>query len=162
MVVILMGPSGAGKSTVGRALADALGWRFVDADDLHAPESIAKMRDGRSLEDDERWPWLVRVRGVVDAAIAAGSSLVLACSALRETYRDYLGGGGDQVRFVFLRGSPQLLESRLARRTGHFAAGSLLQSQLETLEPPSDALEVDASRSVGELVDQIRDSLRLR
>jgi gluconokinase len=161
MTVILMGPSGSGKSTVGRALADALGWSFADADDLHAPESIDRMRQGIGLSDVERQPWLERVRRVIELHAEAGRNLVLACSALRAAYREYLTAAGADVRFVFLRGTPELLKTRLARRTGHFAAAGLLHSQLETLEPPAQALEVDAARPVAVLVEEITRSLRL-
>ena len=159
MIVIVMGPAGAGKSTVGRALAADLGWTFVDADDLHAPASIEKMRGGNAMSDAERWPWLRRVKETVEQKRASGASVVLACSALRQDYRDFLGAGGTDVRIVFLNGTPALLESRLTRRTGHFAAVGLLNSQLDALEPPADALTVDASLPVERLVAQIRRSL---
>jgi gluconokinase len=113
MVVIIMGPAGAGKSTVGRALAAALGWRFHDADDFHLTASIAKMRQGIPLEDDERDPWLVRVRSAILIEIAAGRDAVVACSALRDRYRTLLAGGLDEVRFVYLQADPGLLRSRL-------------------------------------------------
>jgi gluconokinase len=159
MVVIVMGPAGAGKSTVGRALAADLGWTFVDADDLHAPASIEKMRGGLALTDDERWPWLRRVKARVDGLSDSGADVVLACSALRREYRSYLGAGSREVSVVFLDGPPALLASRLSRRTGHFAAAELLGSQLETLEPPSGGLTLDASLSVTQLVETIRESL---
>ena len=159
MLVIVMGPAGAGKSTIGRALAADLGWTFVDADDLHASESIDKMRDGVGLTDEERWPWLRRVKARVDELRASGADVVLACSALRREYRSYLGAEARDVSVVFLNGTPALLESRLSRRTGHFAAAGLLGSQLDTLEPPSGALTLDASRPVAQLVEMIRESL---
>lgn len=159
MVVVLTGPAGAGKSTVGRALAAALGWTFTDADDLHTPESVAKMRRGIGLSDEDRWPWLARVRATIESAVASRADLVVACSALREEYRRYLTMGFRDVRIVFLRGTPTLLESRLSRRGGHFAAASLLHSQLEALEPPRDALTLDASLPVPVLVALIRASL---
>ncbi len=159
MVVIVMGPAGAGKSTVGRALAADLGWTFVDADDLHAAASIDKMRRGHGLSDDERWPWLRRVKARVDGLRASGVDVVLACSALRREYRSYLGAEGGDVAVVFLNGAPALLASRLTRRTGHFAAAGLLDSQLGTLEPPADALTLDASLPVAQLVALIRESL---
>lgn len=159
MVVIVMGPAGAGKSTVGRTLAADLGWTFVDADDLHAPASIEKMRSGVGLTDDERWPWLRRVKARVDELRAAGADVVLACSALRAESRSYLGAETPNVAVVFLNGTPALLESRLTRRTGHFAAAGLLGSQLEALEPPAGALTLDAALPVTQLVQMIRESL---
>ena len=161
MVVIVMGAAGAGKSTVGRALADELGWPFTDADDLHDAGSIAKMRQGIGLEDAERWPWLRRVKSVVAAAASTGRDHVVACSALRGQHRAFLGGGHPDIRFVFLQAGAGLLAERLRRRTGHFAGADLLHSQLEALEPPSDALTVDAARPVEELVRDIRRALTL-
>ena len=160
MVVIVTGPSGAGKSTVGRALAEAHRWSFADADDLHAPLSVEKMRRGIGLDEEDRWPWLERVKQVIDAHVGSGRHLVVACSALRETYRTFLAAGRPDVRFVYLRGTPELLETRLARRSGHFAAAGLLRSQLETLEPPVDALQLDASRPVSALIEDIAGWLR--
>jgi gluconokinase len=159
MVVILMGPAGAGKSTIGRALAADLGWAFVDADDLHAPASIDKMRGGIGLTDDERWPWLRRVKARVDELRASGADVVLACSALRREYRSYLGAEARDVAVVFLNGTPALLAARLTHRTGHFAVAGLLESQLDTLEPPDGALTLDASLPVAQLVATIRESL---
>ena len=159
MVVVLMGPAGAGKSTVGRALAHELGWQMIDADDLHGAAAIEKIRNGIGLTDEDRWPWLERVREAIDAVQAAGDNAVVACSALRKEYRDYLAGGTAPVRFVFLEATPGLLRSRLISRTGHFAAPDLLRSQLETLEVPTDALTLDAALPVPTLVAQIRAAL---
>ncbi len=161
MVVIVMGAAGAGKSTVGQALAQALGWPFTDADDLHDAGSIARMRQGIGLEDAERWPWLARVRVVVEEAAAAGRDHVVACSALREQHRTFLGGQRSAVRFVYLQADAALLADRLRARTGHFAGAGLLHSQLEALEPPADALTLDAARPVEELVRDIRRALTL-
>jgi carbohydrate kinase (thermoresistant glucokinase family) len=161
VVVIVMGPAGAGKSTVGQALARELGWAFTDADDLHAATSVAKMQQGIGLEDDERWPWLGRVKAVVDAADAAGQPCVVACSALRERYRAYLGGGRQGVTFVYLDAPADVLAARLRHRQGHFAAVDLLQSQLEALEPPQSGVVVDATRPVDAVVREIRGALTL-
>lgn len=156
-----MGAAGAGKSTVGRALADELGWPFTDGDDLHLPSSIEKMRRGEGLTDGERWPWLERVRGAIEAAAHAGRPLVVACSALRHSYRLFLAEGLDGVRFVFLRGSRDLLALRLSGRTGHFASAALLDSQLASLETPADGvLTLDAALPVDVLVRRIVQSLR--
>ena len=159
MVIVLMGPSGAGKSTVGRALAHELGERMIDADDLHSPAAIEKMRNGIGLTDEDRWPWLERIREQMDAVHTVGGDAVVACSALRQEYRDFLASGSAPVRFVFLDATPGLLRSRLVRRTGHFAAADLLQSQLETLEVPTDALTLDAALPVDTLVARIRAAL---
>ena len=133
-----MGVAGSGKSTVGEALAAAVGWRFVDADDHHAAASIAKMARGEPLDDGDRWPWLDRLRAIIDGALAGGGALVLACSALKASYRARLAGGdaGGRVRFVYLAGTPELLRARLAQRPGHFMKPGMLDSQLATLEVP--------------------------
>ena len=162
MVVIIMGPSGAGKSTVGRALAESLGWSFRDADDLHSPESVARMRQGIALTDAEREPWLERVRSAILAEAAAGRDAVVACSALRERYRTRLAEGVEDVKFVYLQADPELLRQRLEQRLGHFASVELLDSQLATLEPPGRTLTVDAALPVPALVRLIEDELRLR
>jgi gluconokinase len=155
-VVIIMGVAGCGKTTVGKALAAARGWRFVDADDHHAPASVAKMASGVPLTDADRWPWLDQLRGIIAAAIAAGEPLVLACSALKAAYRARLvGGDGDRVRFVHLTAAPDVLRARLEGRASHFMKPGMLASQLATLEPPADALTLDAAQSPEALVAAI-------
>lgn len=154
-IVIVIGVTGSGKSTVGRALATALGWRFHDADDLHSPENVERMRHDNPLTDEQRVPWLLRVRAVVDQAVRDGSGEVIACSALKARYRDTIAGGVKGVRFVHLTGDPALLGERIAHRPGHFAGTGLLDSQLEALEPPTDALILDVQLPVDALVDAI-------
>ena len=156
-VVVVMGVAGSGKTTVGAALAAALGWRFVDADDHHSPESVAKMARGEPLNDSDRWPWLDRLRAIIDAALAGGGGLVLACSALKASYRARLAGG--RVRFVHLAGTPELFRARLATRPGHFMKSEMLDSQLSTLEVPSDAITVNAAQPVPDVVAQARATL---
>ena len=160
-VVIVMGVAGTGKTTVGAALAAALGWRFVDADDHHSPESVAKMARGEPLNDSDRWPWLDRLRAIIDDTLAGEGKLVLACSALKASYRVRLAGGaaGGQVRFVYLAGTPELLHARLATRAGHFMKAEMLDSQLAALEVPSDAITVDAAQPVPDVVAQARAAL---
>ena len=160
MILIVTGVAGSGKSTVGRAAAERLGWRFVDADDLHDAAAIARIRAGRPLDDEMRSPWLGRVREEIAEAIAAGSPTVIACSALKERYRHVLAGGVPQVRFVFLAADEALLRTRLAGREGHFAGPALLASQLADLEPPAYGLHLDASRPVEELADRIAGYVR--
>jgi gluconokinase len=161
MVVVVMGPAGAGKSTVGRALATSLQWPFHDADDLHAPEDVARMRAGMPLTDADREPWLGRVRALVETAATTGTSVVVACSALRERYRRRIADGLPAVRFVFLQASPDLLRHRVASRPAHFAPVTLVDSQIAELEPPLDVLTLDAARPVADLVDSIRAALGL-
>jgi gluconokinase len=156
-VLVVMGVAGSGKSTVGAALAAAFGWRFVDGDDHHSPANIAKMARGEPLDDADRWPWLDELRGIIAAALEQRSGLVLACSALKARYRERLTGGGDgRVRFVHLTGTPELLRARLARRAGHFMKPGMLDSQLAALEPPADAIEVDAGLPVEAIVARVR------
>jgi gluconokinase len=159
-VVILSGVAGSGKTTVGRALAERLGWPFHDADDLHSPASVERMRNNLPLDDEQRQPWLLRVRAVVEAAIVDGAGAVIACSALKERYRHTLADGLTGVRFVFLTGDPRLLRDRLEKREGHFAGAALLDSQLAVVEPPRDALTLDVVHPVAVLVDRIIADLR--
>jgi gluconokinase len=160
MIVIVMGAAGAGKSTVGRALADALGWGFLDADALHSSENVERMRRGVPLTHQDRGPWLTAVRRELDAARQSRKSLVVACSALTADYRTLLAGDYDDAVFVYLKADAELLEQRLRDRIGHFAGPSLLASQLALLEEPVDgALTLDAARPVDTLVRDIRESL---
>lgn len=151
-----MGPTGAGKTTVGRALAGSLGWTFVDADDYHAAAAIAKMRAGTPLTDADRLPWLRAIHQRMATAVDRRESLVVACSALRERYRDVLRGGLPTVRFLSLRADAETLVRRAAARIGHFAGASLVPSQLAGFEPPADALTVDATRDVDAIVAAAR------
>lgn len=161
-VVVIMGVAGSGKSTVGTALAAALDWRFVDADDHHSPESIAKMARGEPLNDSDRWPWLDRLRAIIEDALAGHGKLVLACSALKASYRGRLAGadaGNGHVRFVYLTGTPELFRARLAGRGGHFMKPAMLDSQIAVLEAPADAITVDAALPVAQIVSEIRAAL---
>lgn len=156
-----MGPAGAGKSTVGRALAAALGWPFLDADDFHVPEHVARMRAGIPLTDADRAPWLARVHdAIVEVLVNPGTNVVVACSALRQSSRERIAVGLDDVRWVYLSAPAALLEQRLAARRDHFAGPSILPSQLEDLQPPRDALVLSASLPVNELVAQIQAAIR--
>lgn len=162
MVVLLMGVSGSGKTTVGRLLAEQLGWEFFDGDDFHPEENVAKMRAGRPLTDADRAPWLERLRALVDRLLDEGRAAVLACSALRDTYRQQLRVGHEaQVPVVYLHGSAALLRSRLEARRGHFMKAALLASQLATLEEPRDALVVDVDAPPATIVARIRSGLRV-
>ena len=156
MIVVVMGVSGAGKTTIGQALAAALGWPFVEADDLHPPANVAKMARGEPLDDADRAPWLEAVA----ARMRALDDGVVACSALRARYRDVLRVRPD-VRFVLLDVPPALLEERLAARRGHFMPPSLLTSQLATLERPADAVAIDGAPPVAAQVAAIRAALRI-
>jgi len=155
MIAVLMGVAGAGKTTVGRAVAERLQWRFVDADDLHPASNIDKMARGMPLDDTDRQPWLEEVHEVMEAAAARNEGLMVACSALREQYRRQLARGIPDLRWIYLRADRALLHQRLAARYGHFAGPALLETQLKTLEPPREAVVVDAAKPTPVLVDEI-------
>ena len=143
--VVVMGVAGSGKTLVGRALADRLGWTFVDGDDHHPEANRAKMAAGVPLTDADRWPWLDRLRALLDDARARGAGVVLACSALKASYRERLGAGDPRLAFVFRDGDPAVIAARLAARRGHYMPPSLLDSQIATLERPADALTPPAA-----------------
>ena len=145
MVIVVMGVSGSGKTTVGQLLATALRAEFAEGDAYHPPANIEKMRRGIPLDDADRWPWLEILRAEIDRWLAAERTVVLACSALKQRYRDVLAKGRPGVRFVYLEGDKRLIRDRLDRRRGHYMPASLLDSQLAALEPPADAIKVDVA-----------------
>ena len=149
-----MGVAGSGKTTVGRALAARMGIEFADADDYHPAANIEKMANGIPLTDEDRIPWLQRLRTVIADWIAAGKNGVLACSALKQEYRDRLMVGPG-VRLVYLKGTRELFYRRLLARHGHYMRESMLDSQLATLEEPSDATVVNSEATVEEVVAEI-------
>jgi gluconokinase len=140
-------------------LARKLGWAFIEGDDFHPPENIDKLSRGVALQDDDRWPWLQRLAAEMERLESAGQSAVLACSALKESYRSLLQRSGASVAFVWLDGSETLIEERLRKRD-HFMNPSLLRSQYETLEPPLRAIRIDAAESPQAIIEHIQ-SLRL-
>jgi gluconokinase len=161
--LIVMGVSGSGKSTIAEKLAERLGWRYEDGDTFHPASNIAKMSAGQPLTDEDRWPWLQAIADEIDRACQAGEHVVIACSALKHGYRDVLVHGRDDVRIVYLRGTPELIGGRLAQRKGHFMPPGLLASQFKTLEPPGpdeNPLTVSIDASVEEIVDDITGQLR--
>ena len=155
MIVVLMGVSGAGKTTVGMALAEKSGWPFLDADDFHPEANVAKMAAGTPLADQDRWPWLDRLNAELRQRESRGESAVLACSALKEAYRERLRQGLAEARLVFLDGDFELIRARAETRKHRFMPATLLRSQFESLEPPADALRVDARLAVPQAVDAI-------
>jgi len=150
-----MGVSGSGKTTIGQALAAALGWRYLDADDYHPAANVAKMAAGTPLQDEDRWPWLEKINLVLKQQKDA----VLGCSALKEAYRQRLSAGLKDFRVVYLRGSFELLGKRAAERKHRFMPASLLKSQFEALEPPRGAIEIDVAQPVEACVAAIRAAL---
>lgn len=161
MVIIVIGVSGSGKTTVGRLLAQDLDWSFVEADDFHSEANTAKMREGIPLTDQDRWPWLAELRTQLQAILARHEQSVLACSALKQAYRDFLRL--DDVQFIYLKGDYELFRQRLERRKGHFFDARLLESQFDALEEPERALVVDAAQTpvaiVGEIVRTLTPTL---
>ena len=153
--IVVMGVSGSGKTTVGRALAVRLGWTFHDGDDYHPPANVEKMRAGQPLNDEDRGPWLDRLNALLRHSAAKRQPVVLACSALRQRYRDRLSRRVDGLLFVHLTGSYDQVAQRLAERAHRYMPASLLASQFEALEPPADALTVDVAASVEEIVDTV-------
>ncbi len=160
MIVVLMGVSGCGKSTVGAALAEALGWPFVDADDLHPPANVAKMAAGVPLTDADRSPWLDRIVTEVSRLRDSAGDVVLACSALRHAYRERLAQAGD-VRFVHLHAELAVVDLRLAARRHRYMPASLLESQFAALEPPAGAIAIDVAAAPARCVDAIVAELQL-
>ncbi|WP_309896240.1 gluconokinase [Archangium sp.] len=162
MVVILMGVSGVGKTAVGQRLAAVLGWRFRDADDFHSAESIAKMATGVPLTDEDRWPWLERLRELIRSALESGEELVLACSALRRVYRERLTVDPARERWVSLWAPREVIAARLALRKDHYMPATLLDSQLATLEAADEALKVDVTGDLDSIVAQLVQELGLQ
>jgi gluconokinase len=152
-----MGVSGCGKSTVGKMLAEKLGWEFFDADDFHPPENISKMKAGIPLTDADRHPWLDRLSRLLRSEVATGRHPVLACSALRQVYRDTLLEGLTGFGIVYLRGDRELIASRLQSRSGHFMPAALLESQFSALEEPAgpNVTIMDLHLSPAEIVSRI-------
>jgi len=154
-----MGVTGCGKTEVGAMLAEACGWDFHDADDFHPAENVAKMKIGAPLNDEDRRPWLAHLNTLLLDSERRGKSMVLACSALKQVYRDRLARGCAAARFVFLDGDIELIRARLIARQGHYMNPKLLDSQFATLERPEDALWLDVAESPAELVRSIRERL---
>lgn len=164
MVIIVWGVAGVGKTTVGKLLARKLGWKSYDADDFHPQSNIDKMERGVPLTDEDRQPWLEKLREQIKKSLAANEDMVLACSALKKKYRDRLKVS-DEVKFVFLRGDREQIAEQLRHRRGHFMNPDLLESQFADLEEPlpsENAIVVELGKKPGELVEEIKTSLLKR
>jgi gluconokinase len=161
MVIILMGVSGSGKTTIGQQLAQSLGWAFYDGDDFHPQVNIDKMRQGIPLTDDDRDSWLTALRQLIDSLLQNDQSAVLACSALKQAYRNRLQRDSEKVRLVYLKGDYDLIRQRLTNRQGHFMRADLLRSQFATLEEPQGVLTVDISEPPERLVATIKTAFLL-
>lgn len=163
MMVIVMGVCGCGKTTVGRALARELDYEFLDADDFHPEANVTKMANGVALTDDDRWPWLDRLVAAMRERAARGSGAVIACSALKEAYRQRLRRGSGptgEVRIVYLKGDAATIAPRLVSRSGHYMPASLLASQFAALEEPQDAIVIDIRQTADEQARQIVAALK--
>jgi gluconokinase len=156
MIVLVMGVAGAGKTTIGEALAQELGWPFIDADDYHPPENVAKMKAGVPLEDADRWPWLARL----NKELREKTNAILACSALKASYRERLAQGIERFTTVFLDGDFALINERMKSRRHLYMPAALLESQFAALEPPAEAIRVDVAADPSSCVALIRRRLQ--
>lgn len=154
MIIVLMGVCGSGKTTVGEKLAERLGCGFSDADGFHPAANVEKMRAGIPLTDEDRWPWLAALRAAIEGWQAEGVSHIVACSALKQVYREILSPKDDVV-FVYLKGSAEVIGPRLRARQGHYMNPALLESQFATLEEPKDAVVVDIGGTPDEIVADV-------
>lgn len=154
MIIVLMGVCGSGKTTVGEKLAERLGCGFSDADGFHPAANVEKMRAGIPLTDEDRWPWLAALRAAIEGWQADGVSHIVACSALKQVYREILSPKDDVV-FVYLKGSAEVIGPRLRARQGHYMNPALLESQFATLEEPKDAVVVDIGGTPDEIVADV-------
>jgi len=161
VVIVLMGVSGSGKTTVGSLLAQKLHWDFADADDYHSPSNVEKMRRGIPLDDADRAPWLDSLRSVIATWVSASKNGVLACSALKQAYRANLLVDAQQVRFVYLKASHEVLTKRLLERRDHYMKEAMLTSQLATLQEPTEAIVLSAESTPEQLVKGIREAFQL-
>jgi carbohydrate kinase (thermoresistant glucokinase family) len=161
MVIILMGPMGCGKTTIGKILAEKLGGSFYDGDDFHPEKNVEKMRAGIALTDEDRKLWLENLHGNIQRWLKDKENTILACSALKQAYRDILGVDQNTVRTVYLKGSYELLRKRIEERQHLYMDKNLLRSQLDTLEEPTDGLTVDISAAPEIVVSTIINNLNL-
>ncbi len=159
MIVMVMGVSGSGKTTVGKLLAESLNWDFSDADDFHPPGNIDKISRGIPLEDADRLPWLLHLQGTIDRWLLENKNVVLACSALKASYREMLFRDKQRMKIVYLKGDFELLAARLKNRENHYMKVDLLSSQFATLEEPENAIIIDASQQLELMVCQIKNYL---
>lgn len=155
MLIIIMGVCGSGKSSFGKHLSEAIGCDFIDADSYHSKDNLIKLSSGTPLTDEDRWPWFNKLREVCLESLTSDENLVLACSALKQRYRDFLMRQGEKFVVVMLDGSKELLSQRLNERKDHFMNPSLLDSQLEALERPDCAVVLNIENSIEKMVEEL-------
>ena len=161
MIILVMGVSGSGKTTVGQVLAKSLGWEFCDADALHPVANIEKMSRGIPLDDVDRKPWLERLQQAIAQWLQEDKNMVLACSALKAAYRQILLQDKERIKLIYLKGDFKIIQERLKKRLDHYMSPELLQSQLDTLEEPSEAITIDVSQPPEVVVREIKTKLRI-
>ncbi|BAY64024.1 carbohydrate kinase [Calothrix brevissima NIES-22] len=161
MIIIIMGVSGSGKTTVGKLLAESLGWNFSDADAFHLPENVEKMRNGIPLTEADRKPWLEALQAVIKQWLQENTNVVLACSALKDSYRQFLLVDSERIQLVYLKGSYDLIQKRLQERQNHYMPVILLQSQFDALEEPLNNVYIDIAQSPQAIVQNIKTMLQI-
>lgn len=161
MIIIVMGVSGSGKTTIGKQLADSLQWEFSDGDSFHSLENVEKMRSGISLTEVDRQPWLQAMQRAIAQWLQTDKNVVLACSALKESYRQLLIVDRTRIKLVYLKGSYQLIQKRLQERKNHYMSEKLLNSQFDVLEEPADAIDVDITAPTSVIIQTIKTALKL-
>lgn len=167
MIIIVMGVSGSGKTTIGKLLADSLDWEFSDADVFHSPENVDKMRRGIPLSEADRMPWLQDLQTAIKHWLQENKNMVLACSALKDSYRQFLvldsdsfaNAKDERIKLVYLKGSYELIQMRLQERQNHYMSEKLLNSQFDTLEEPLDSISMDVAQLPQVIVQNIRTAL---
>jgi gluconokinase len=159
MIIIVMGVSGSGKTTIGKLLADLLQWEFSDADAFHSPENVEKMRCGIPLSEADRMPWLQDLQTAIKHWLQENKNVVLACSALKDSYRQFLVLDSERIKLVYLKGSYELIQKRLQERSNHYMSEKLLNSQFNTLEEPLNILSMDVAQPPQIIVQNIRTAL---
>lgn len=149
-----MGVSGSGKTSAGKSLSEKLNWKYFEGDEYHPKENVEKMKNGIPLNDEDRLPWLLYLRKIIEEAIQKKENIILSCSALKESYRKILKANKD-VQFVYLKGSFDTIQKRMEERKNHFMKPGMLKSQFEALEEPSDAIEISVDDSIEYIVSEI-------
>ncbi|MEA5603494.1 gluconokinase [Nostoc sp. UHCC 0252] len=168
MIIIVMGVSGSGKTTIGKLLADSLDWEFSDADSFHSPGNVDKMRRGIPLTEADRMPWLQDLQTAIKHWLQENKNVVLACSALKDSYRQFLvldsgctNTKSDRIKLVYLKGPYELIQTRLQERSNHYMGEKLLNSQFDTLEEPLDAISIDVAQPPQIIVQNIKTALKI-